>query len=375
MIERHAVTLAALLRDRTIPPAALATDPGAFVAACREDDLTGLVYDVVASQPIASEWLRTVRSELEPEARSETVEELLRRRELVSVLDALAEEGVEPILIKGTALAYSHYAAPAARRCRDTDLLIRRDQESVVRRILATRGYSAPLWCDGELLFHQFPLRKIDAFGLVHTLDFHWKISTQSFFADLLTFDEVAEAATSLPGLGGGARAAGPLHALLVACIHPVMHHRNARSLVWIYDVHLLASRLSASEFDRFATLALAKQVAAICAHQLQLAAVSMGTRIPDAVMERLDAVASTEPSAAYLRPNRGWGSELVSNLQGLSSWRGRIRLLREVAFPHPAYVLRAYGFSSPSPGVLLLPVLYFHRLMAGGWKVILGRK
>jgi hypothetical protein len=374
VIERDAVTLAALLRDRTIPPAALATDPGVFVSACREDDLTGLVYDVVNNQPMASDWLRTVRRALEPDARAETVEEMLRRRELVSVLEALADEGVQPILIKGTALAYSHYAAPAARRCRDTDLLIRREQVSLVQRALAPCGYTVPLWCNGELLFYQVPLKKTDDFGLVHTLDFHWKISTQSFFADLLTFDEVAGDAIALPALGAHARAAGPLHALLVACIHPVMHHRNARSLVWIYDVHLLASRLSASDFDRFATLALAKQVAAICAHQLRLAAGSLGTRIPDAVLRHLDAAGRSEPSAAYLRPNRGWGSELVSNLQGLSSWRDRVRLLREVVFPDPAYVMKAYGVTSPVLAVLL-PLLYAHRLATGCWKVLAGRK
>jgi hypothetical protein len=367
-------TLAELLRDGRVPPGVQATDPGVFVSACREDDLTGLVYEVVARQPPASAWLRTVRGALEPDARAETAEELLRRRELVSVLEALAAEGVQPILVKGTALAYSHYAAPAARRCRDTDLLIRRDQESVVRRVLATRGYAVPLWCEGDLLFHQFPMKKTDAFGLVHTLDFHWKLSTQSSFADLLTFDEIAGEATGLPALGPHARAAGPLHALLVACVHPVMHHRNARSLVWIYDVHLLASRLSPSDLDRFATLALAKRVAAVCAHQLRLSVSALGTRIPDAAMRRLDAAGGSEPSAAYLRPDRGWGSELVSNLQGLSSWRDRVRLLREVAFPSPAYVMKAYGVASSSLAVLL-PFLYLHRLAAGGWKVIAGRK
>jgi hypothetical protein len=42
------------------------------------------------------------------------------------------------------------------------------------------------------VLFCQFPLRKADEFGLGHTFDFHWKISTQSAFADLLVFDEIS---------------------------------------------------------------------------------------------------------------------------------------------------------------------------------------
>ena len=375
MSGEYAAALAGVLRDETVPPGALATDPAAFVRACGDDDLTGLVYEVISRQDAGDNWVRFVRDALAPEARAHSAEEMLRRQELVGVLDALAAAGVQPILIKGIALAYSVYRAPAGRRCRDTDLLIRRDDEGTVRRILGDRGYTPPLWCDGELLFCQFPLKKTDAFGFVHTLDFHWKISTQSFFADLLGFDEVLGAATGLPALGAHVRAAGPLHALLLACIHPVMHHRNARSLVWIYDVHLLASRLSVREFDRFAELASAKQVAAICAHQLTLAARWMGTRIPDSALQTLEAVGRRERSAAYLRPNRRWTGELVSNLQGLSSWRDRMRLLRDVVLPPPDYMLRAYGVASSSLGQVFLPVLYVHRLAAGGWKVIVGRK
>src|SRR5260370_18599962 len=102
---------------------------------------------------------------------------------------------------------------------------------------MAQRGYSERNHYDDELLFCQFPLRKTDEFGLVHTFDFHWKISTQSVFADLLVFDEIAAVAMSLPALGAHARTAGPLHALLLPCIHPVMHHRNAESPIWIYSI------------------------------------------------------------------------------------------------------------------------------------------
>jgi hypothetical protein len=240
---------------------------------------------------------------------------------------------------------------------------------------MAHRGYTAPTHCDGELLFCQFPLRKTDEFGLVHTFDFHWKISTQSVFADLLVFDEIAAVAISLPALGVHARTAGPLHALLLACIHPVMHHRNAESLIWIYDIHLLASLLSDRQFDSFAELAVAKRVSAICTYQLSAARRWLGTRIPDSAMMRLGTVDDSEPSAAYLQPNRRWGDELISSIRGLPSWRDRLRLLREVTLPGPTYMLKAYGLAPSSLGAALLPVLYLHRLAAGGWKVLAGQK
>jgi hypothetical protein len=153
------------------------------------------------------------------------------------------------------------------------------------------------------------------------------------------------------------------------------MHHQNAESLIWIYDVHLLASRLSELEFDRFSELAVGKRVSAICAHQLGAARRRLGTRVPDSAMMRLAGAHAREPSAAYLRPNRRWGDELIASVRGLPRWRDRVRLLREVAFPGPAYMLKAYGLAPSSLGAALLPVLYLFRLAFGGWKILTGQK
>jgi hypothetical protein len=367
--------LAALLRGEAIPWSAFRMAPEEFLRACSEQHLTGLVCERLRRLPEECDWPRDVREALARETRVQTATELLRQKELMSVLDVLAAEDIQPILLKGTALAYGLYDSPASRLRSDTDLLIRRDDVNPVRRVMARSGYTAPAYCDGDLLFCQFPLKKTDGFGLVHTFDFHWKISTQSVFADVLVFDEIAAAAIDLPALGVHARTAGPLHALILACIHPVMHHRNAESLIWIYDVHLLASRLSGQEFDRFAGAAVAKQVSAICAHQLSAARWWFRTRIPDSAIMKLGAVQAREPSAAYLRPNRRWGDELISSIRGLPRWTDRLRLLREVALPGPAYMLKAYGLAPSSLGAALLPVLYLHRLASGGWKVLASQK
>jgi hypothetical protein len=366
---------AALLRDEAIPWSAFRMAPEEFLRVSTERDLTGLVCERLRKLPEGCDWPQDIYDALAKETRAQTARELLREKELLSVLNGLAAEGINPIILKGTALAYSLYDSPASRPRIDTDVLIRRNQVDAVRSTMARSGYTAPAYCDGDLLFCQFPLEKTDEFGLTHTFDFHWKISTQPVFADVLIFDEIAALATALPALGAHARTAGPLHALLLACIHPVMHHRNVESLIWMYDVHLLASRLSEPELARFAELAIAKQVSAICAHQIGAAQRWLGTRIPDSVMMKLSAVHAREPSAAYLQPDRRWGDELISSMRGLPRWSDRLRLLREVALPAPTYMLKAYGFAPSSLGAALLPVLYLHRLSAGGWKVLAGQK
>ncbi len=368
------VWFATLLAGEATPWAAFRMTPGTFLQACDDGGLTGLVHQRLSTQQ-HGDWPAEVQDALAGAVRSQTATELLRQRELIAVLAVLAAEGIYPVLMKGTALAHSLYENPAARPRADTDLLIRREHADQVRRVLGRSGYVAPTQCGGELLFCQFSLEKTDEYGVVHALDVHWKISTQSVFANVLGFDEITALATPLPALGAHARMAGPVHALILACVHPVMHHRNAESLRWTYDIHLLASRLSDREFAAFVELAVARKVSAICARQLARACLWLGTRVPDAAMARLAASGDHEPSAAYLQPDRHWGDEMLASLRGLPRWSDRLRLLREVTLPGPDYMLQSYGVASSSLGSALLPFLYSHRLVRGCWKVLAGRK
>jgi len=52
-----------------------------------------------------------------------------------------------------------------------------------------------------------------------------------------------------------------------------------------------------------------------------------------------------------------------------------RLRLLREVTLPGRAYMLRSYDVASSPLGSAVLPLLYCHRLVLGGWKVLARRK
>jgi hypothetical protein len=366
--------LTALVRGEPVAWRTFGVTSAEFLEVCADEDLIGLVHQRLCERPDQRDWPDTLCAEVAKQARGGAARELVRREELISVLGALVEAGVGPILLKGTPLAYSVYGAPALRPRQDTDLIVRRDALDAVARTMTDLGYTAPPYCDGERVFGQFALEKEDRLGVEHAFDFHWKISTQSVFADLLTYDELAADAAPIPALGASARAAGPVHALLLACLHPVMHHRNVERLIWVYDIHLLASRLSAAEFQRFSDLAVDRGVGAICARQLAHARSRFGTRMPEGLLPRLAAVQS-EASAVYLRPGRRWHHEFASSVRGLPRWHDRIRLMREVLLPSPRYMLGAYGLTSRPVGLALLPALYVHRNVHGIWKVLVGRK
>ena len=363
----------ALLRGERVSWNTLGMSVEQFLDFCREAEIDGLAFEALATAGI--DWPEAVASELGTRVRAGAGVELVRAREARGVLDALAAADVRALVFKGTALAYSVYSQPAFRPRNDTDLLVRPADAQAARETLESLGYIATNYSDGQVLFRQFELQRRDQFGLTHAVDIHWALSTQAVFADQFGFEELEAGAVPIPSLGEHARGLGLTDALLVACVHPAMHHRNEERLIWLYDIHLVASRLTDPDWGRFAGAATGKSMGGVCLHWLTRAAERLDTPFPADVRGRLTAASARgEPSARYLEPGRRWGDELAASLVALT-WRDRLRLLREVAFPAPRYMLAAYGMAGVPLGGILLPALYAHRGARGAWKVLTGRK
>jgi hypothetical protein len=369
----HLPALAAFLKGDDVRWEALGIAEREWEGLCDEEELGGLIHVRLAESEHADEWPESIRNMLARRARADAAAELLRAAEIRSMLADLAHAGIKPILLKGTPLAYSVYDTPACRPRSDTDLLVRPEDVDAARRVMAARGYSATVHCSD--LFSQFEMQKEDEFGVRHVFDVHWKISTQPVFAEVLTYDEVLGRAEPVAALGELARTTGTADALLLACVHPVMHHGNIERALWMYDIHLLASRLSDRDFESFIEQARRTRMAAVCAHELRLAQNVFQTNIPAFAVRRLLTTTGSEPSAVYLERHRRWHHELLSSVRGLRSWRERLRWLRRVLFPSPRYMRGAYHLSGGPLATLLLPALYVHRNVRGGWRILVGQK
>ena len=296
--------------------------------------------------------------------------ELARGHEIQRVLDALALAGVRAVLFKGTALAYSRYPHPALRPRGDTDLLVPRKDLDAAGAALTALGYAVSETSGGVVLFRQVEFRRRDAHGVVHAFDVHWQISNQERFARMFDDDELWRRAQAVEALGPQARAAGAADALLISCVHPVMHHRDDDRLIWSYDTHVIASAMDAGPVVIVSRAGKSEGRRRLC-HGLAQARGHFGTLIPASVGDGLAAAARTfEPSAEYLTPGRSWRDDVAANLRALPDWRARVRLLREMALPSPAYIRRAYSLDRSTLGWILLPALYAHR----GFKAV-GRK
>ena len=95
-----------------------------FLEAWRAQGLGPLVHHCLPITAFWNDWPAACASRLIREARMQAAADMLRERELVAVLAALADAGVATLLLKGAALAYSHYPEPALRTRCDTDVLV-----------------------------------------------------------------------------------------------------------------------------------------------------------------------------------------------------------------------------------------------------------
>ncbi len=340
---------------------------------CDALEISALVYAHLTRHAGRHDWPLDICRQLQQRARAAAARELVRIGEIQHVLDRLASRQIHPVVFKGAALAHTVYDSPASRPHADVDVLVAREEIDTVRNVFVSAGYSEPPLSDGEFVFCQFQMTRRDRFGIDHVFDVHWKISTQTLFADVLGCDEVEADSVPLPALGRHARTMSGPHALILACIHPVMHHRNAQRLIWLCDIDRLVRALPPSALRRFASIAIDRRVSNICAQQLKSAHERCGTPLGEEMMALLRTSPATEPSTAYLRTGRRWHHELYSNVRSLSGWHDRLRLLREVLLPSSKYMLKSYQLGSSAR--VLLPALYVHRCMNGAMKILMGRK
>ena len=346
-----------------------------FLAAARDHGVLPLLGAAFARGHDFDSWPQKIPAICHASLLVGTLLAAAQRVEVVRVLDALASAGVRPLLLKGIALASRHYPDPALRPRADTDLLIPPNRRDDVARVLAQIGYTESTGIKGDFVSYQSTWSREDERGVASHLDVHWRINNSQILAKLMSYQELAARSVPLPAVGPYARALADVDALLFACIHrtghanapyqvPVADEPTGDRLIWLYDIHLLFSRMSAPEQEEFAERAAEKRIRAICRDALQRSAECFGTPIPARVREALGAPSPVEASARYF--SGGPLRQMVGDFVALESWRDRRTWLRETAFPPVDYMRRKYPDSPRG----WLPLLYARR----GWGGIAQR-
>ena len=320
----------ALLRDESpaYPVSADDTAVEAFIRHARYHGVTPLLDARFRGAP-ASTWPEAIRSTCREDALVYAMQESARRAELLRVLTELQKAGVRPLLLKGTALAYSLYPNPALRPRGDTDLLIPESQLDQVAMVLARVGYARGSAVTGELISYQANWIRHHGVAITHNLDVHWRINNSQILAKVLSYDELDARALPLPALTPHARGLASVHALLLACIHRAGHanapyyvdgqpHLGGNRLIWLYDIHLLVTQMSDSDLTEFVALSTGRQVRAICRDAIEACIDRFATPVASSVLAGLAHSGRAEPSACFL--HGGHARQLVGDFLALEA-------------------------------------------------------
>ena len=350
--------LAGLLRGEPAPGGwlAVADNQALCVATAQAHGVAGLLAQQLISS--SSSCPAAFVADVKRVARAEVVLEDCRRLDVVRVLSALHDANVSALILKGTALAYTHYAHPSLRPRNDTDLLVRKRDWAPAAHLLEKLGYKRWDEIRGDVARNQGEFVREDR-CLRYAFDLHWQVSDRPVFAAALSIETLMHHAKEIPALGPFARTLCPVHALLLACMHRVRHY-NSDLLIWLYDIHLLTEGLSGTEVDEFVAAARKRRIAAICDAGLRRAREHFHTTMPDGLLERLSpsgAFEAVEWSAKYLAA-RPWRARLL-DVMTQSDWQSRLCFLQELASSDRQYLLDRYQRTSP----LWLPILRARRL------------
>jgi hypothetical protein len=327
--------------------------------------------------PIAT-WPLPLRDQLRLRAVHLAMWELRHQQVLTRTLGALSRIGIEPVLFKGTALAYSLYADPALRTRSDTDMIVPADRKEAVHAELVSEGYRRDMAVSGEFVSYQsnYTLERDD--GTAHTLDTHWKINNSEVLSRLFSYQELRAKAQPAPRLCAQAWAAAPVHALLLACMHRATHkqvpyyHRgkaieDPNRLIWLYDIHLLALAMGPDEWDECSRLATTKGLRAVCAEGLREAQLRFNSPLPEKVLQGFGNTTETEKASRYLAAST-WRQTWM-DFWALDGATTKLRMTAETLFPSEAY-MRARFDAAVTP----LAWLYLRRAARGVAKRLRAR-
>lgn len=300
-------------------------------------------------------WPISLQPALAARLRQARLESAVELEALAAVLNALQAAGIPALVLKGAAFAHSIYRRPWWRPHGDVDLLVPEPQLDAAREVCEGLGYESAVQVRARPVTGQRELRKPGTVPIA--LDLHGRLVNPLLFDSLPSFRELHARAVPLPALGPAARTLDTIDALLHLLVHRVAHHYREDSVVWLLDVHLLASSLDESGWREADRRVRAWQVAALAADGLDAAQALFGTRAPT-----IDEWRRTpgEPSRRLLdAPVTEWRLQQLS-LKQARGMSAKAALLAGHFFPPADYMLARYATSRR----WRLPELYVRRAL-----------
>lgn len=257
----------------------LGADPAALVADAARHGLAGLLRHELARAGV--ELPEPYAEALRHQALAAAGVGLRVKHLLLTALDALAAEGVVPVLLKGYGLALRLYPEPLLRASTDVDLWVEPGALAAAERALAGIGLR-PREPGGPSASEQ--VHHHELVGPAGMVELHHRLLS-SFGRPLE--DEAMLARSQAARLEGRAvRFLCPEDELAYLALH-AMHHLLQR-LAWLYDLELLALRHPGLDWGRVVEVASRPGFRSLAYFALSAAVEHLGMPVPAGVLEAL---------------------------------------------------------------------------------------
>ncbi len=339
-----------VLQDESpLAPEASVDEWSSLLNFLRANWMIPFVYRRIGSLPQECRPPETITDEMRQDFLFSVVRSLHMERQLQEIIEALQEEGVRVLVLRGPALAFSLYEDAAMRPSCDLDLLVLPEQVVQARGILEDLGYrclakrfetARDFFREECFIHHENPGNKFP-------VDLHWvhwelhpffKGSEEVDILDLFQRGWKVETPTL------AFETLDPVDYLIHSAIHLIMIHKNEMRLSWIYDTALLAQHLQVpDDWETLQERSVAWRARLPLEHCLKMAQVWAGLELPDGFDDFSTWPRPTEDEAAV------WEDTMRHH------W---VTILLRLLFPHPDIVRFCY----PTSSNWLLPLAYVRR-------------
>jgi hypothetical protein len=191
------------------------------------------------------------------------------------------------------------------------------------------------------------------------SLDLHWRVTNPLCSP---THCHSTPLGTQRRHEDSQARTLCDVDGLLLACLHRLAHHGNTSELLWLMDIHLLATAITAEQWNEFTREGESGGLRGVCALSLVSAVMCFGTEVPTGVETWLRKAEREVPERVFLGRGVSPLGLLYSDWRAIGSWKGRLRLVKDHVYPARSYMVARYGPRHP----WLLPLLYGRRAFGG---------
>ena len=328
-------------------------------------NLRELTYRLLADGPLADAVPPALLERLRAPYLDTARRNALAFHETRRMVRALADRGIEVVLLKGIALARFTYAEPGLRNMADVDVMVRRDRLAEAEQVYLAHGYGPTPRPDVDETCrcskHLAWLVKAEA----PVVELHWSLDspTSPFHLDLDGLWARTRAAV-LDGVQ--VRVLAPEDLVLHLAIHASYHHQfNRTALKGLVDIQTVVARHRGEiDWEALTKRAGAWGVAGFIWATLRLSQDLLGVAVPVSALGALPHSAEDERAVnvarRFILGPRPTLPFAYGDVAASKSLREGVRHVVANVFLPRNQMERTYGLSNGSP---LLYVAYLHRI------------